>query len=280
MRKPPSQRKNPKMKLNEAVKLLTRAGIEDARAEARMLFSKICGADYATLLTSNPEYDDQRLVSAIMRRCEREPLQYILGEVEFYRESYKVTTDCLIPRSDTEILVDYAVKNLPSGAKFLDLCTGSGCVAISTLKNTENTTAVAIDISEATLSLAIENAERAGVAGRLTAKIADVFSTVEDGEFYAVLSNPPYVTEKAYAALEPEIYREPKIAFVGGVDGMDFYKRIIPAYKDKINENGFIAFEIGYDQGEAISSLAAEHSMTCEITKDLSGLDRVAILKR
>ena len=268
------------MKLNEAIALLSEAGIEDARAEARRLFLEICGIEHATLLTGNPESDDPILISAVRRRCERTPLQYILGEVEFYRESYKVSEDCLIPRSDTEILVDYAVKNLPRSARFLDLCTGSGCVAISTLKNTDQTVAVATDISAAALELAEENAKRNQVSDRLTAKLADALSTVEEGDFYAILSNPPYVTESAYENLEPEIYREPKIAFVGGADGMDFYRRIIPAYKDKIDKNGFMAFEIGYDQGQAISALAKEHSMSCEILKDLSSLDRVAILKK
>ncbi len=268
------------MKLTEAIALLSEAGIEDARSEARRLFLEICSVKHAALLTSDPESDDPRLINAVRRRCERTPLQYILGEVEFYRESYKVSEDCLIPRSDTEILVDCAVKNLPRGAKFLDLCTGSGCVAISTLRNTDQTTAVATDISAAALALAEENARRNGVSDRLTVRLADALTTVEDGNFYAVLSNPPYVTDSAYEKLAPEIYREPKMAFVGGADGMNFYRRIIPAYKDKINKNGFMAFEIGYDQGKAISDLAKEHSMSCEIIKDLSALDRVAILKK
>lgn len=268
------------MKLSEAVALLSEAGIENARSEARILFREIGGIAYTDLLTSDPEYDNPSLISAVMRRRERTPLQYILGKVDFYRESYKVTEDCLIPRSDTEILVDYAVNSLPRGARFLDLCTGSGCVAISTLKNTDRTVAVATDISDAALALAEENARQNGVLDRLTLKNSDALSAVEDGSFYAVLSNPPYVTEAAYSTLAPEIYREPKIAFVAGADGMDFYKRIIPAYKDKIDKNGFLAFEIGYDQGEAISALAKEHSMSSEIIKDLSSLDRVAILKR
>ena len=268
------------MKLTEAITLLSEAGIENARTEARRLFFEICGVEYSALLMTDSESDDPRLISAVRRRCERTPLQYILGEVQFYRESYKVSEDCLIPRSDTEILVDYAVKNLPRGARFLDLCTGSGCVAISTLKNTDKTTAVATDVSAAALTLAEENARRNDVAERLTAKLADALTTVEDGIFYAVLSNPPYVTDSAYESLAPEIYREPKIAFVGGADGMDFYRRIIPTYRDKIDENGFMAFEIGYDQGEAISALAKEHSMSCEIIKDLSALDRVAVLKK
>ena len=120
------------MTYKEAVRILTDAGIDSAQYDARELFCHIGGYTVGEILLANPECGSAELASAVARRAKREPLQYIIGEVEFYRERYRVTPDCLIPRADTEILVDYAVKHLPVGASFLDLCTGSGCVAIST----------------------------------------------------------------------------------------------------------------------------------------------------
>ena len=275
---------NPKtkvmMKLSQAIDILKKAGIDDPKGESRRLFAEIGGIEYSRLVIGDPEIESEKLAEAIIKRIERFPLQYIIGKTDFYREEYELTEDVLIPRPDTEILVDYAVRNLPEGSRFIDLCTGSGCVAISTLKNTNSTTAVAVDISEGALRVAQRNAAKNGVLDRISIKPLNVLSSVEDGKFFAVLSNPPYVTKSAYENLEPELYREPRLALVGENDGLIFYERIIPDYKDKIEDNGFIAFEIGFDQGDALSRLAALNSMKCEIIKDLSGNDRVAVLKK
>jgi release factor glutamine methyltransferase len=188
----------------------------------------------------------------------------------------------LIPRADTEHLVDFAVRNIPSGELFIDLCTGSGCVAISTLKNTKNTSALAVDISPDALKVAAENAEANGVSERLTLIEGDAMSEdwLPNTRPFAILSNPPYVSEAAYAALEPEIYREPKCAFVGGSDGGDFYRAIIPMAARVIKDEGFAALEIGYDQAELIRSIAGECGLCSEIIKDYSGLDRVAVIRK
>ena len=267
------------MTYKEAVSILKEAGIGSCDYDARELFVHFGGFNRSEIFLSNPECDKAELISAIERRAKREPLQYIIGEVEFYRESYLVTPDCLIPREDTEILVDYAVKNLPDGAVFLDLCTGSGCVAISTLKNTKNTLCIAADIDGGALALANENAHRNGVSDRLHLRRMDLMREAIEEEVFAVLSNPPYVSESAYGALESEIYHEPRHAFVGGEDGGDFYRAMTPVYKKKIARNGFIAYEIGYDQGGLLRKIADELGMSCEILKDLSGHDRVAVLK-
>ena len=264
-----------KMRLKEAIDILREAGIESADYDARELFRLYVGSP----VMLNSECENPELISAIERRAKREPLQYIIGEVGFYRETYMVSPDCLIPRADTEILVDYAVKNLPEGACFLDLCTGSGCVAISTLKNTKNTTAVAVDISGGALAIATENAHKNGVADRINFQLADLTKEVIDLPVFAVLSNPPYVTDSAYEELEEEIYHEPREAFVGGDDGGDFYRRFTPIYKNYIAEKGFIAYEIGYDQADLLREIAGECGMSCEILKDLSGNDRVAVLR-
>ena len=266
------------MRLSSAVKRLSEAGIDEARLEARILFSRIGKVPECELLF-DPECDSAELDSAIEARARRIPLAYILGEADFYRENYIVTPDCLIPRPETELLVDYAVNHIPSGARFADICTGSGCIAISTLKNTEDTTAVALDLSVGALDVARRNAERGGVSDRIEFIHGDALLGIE-GEFFAILSNPPYVSESAYAELEAEIYREPKMAFVGGVDGGDFYRKMIPLYKNNLQSGGFFAFEIGYDQGELLRSLGEANGMQTEIVKDYSGLDRIAILKK
>ena len=268
------------MKLSDAVKILTDAGVESPRHDAREIFMRLGGIPLQSLIVCDVELSDTEISDAIARRAKREPLQYIIGEVDFYREKYKVSPDCLIPREDTEILVDLAVKNIPEGKSFLDLCTGSGCIAVSTLKNTRGTHAVAVDLSESALSLARYNAEKNGVCDRVKFLCADALSDAVDGRFYAVLSNPPYVTEEAYKGLQPEIYFEPKMAFVGGETGLDFYHRILALYKDKIEEDGFFAFEIGYDQAEKITQIAKELGMNTEIIKDLSSNDRVAVIRR
>ncbi len=268
------------MKLSEAARLLSEAGIEDAKAEARMLFTALGGFSLADTVGTDAGSDDARLIEAVERRAKREPLQYLIGEVDFYRESYKISRDCLIPRQDTEALVDLAVRMIPKGEHFIDLCTGSGCIAISTLKNTEGTAAVAVDLSRDALKIAQENAEKNGVSDRVTFVEADVLAKRIDGEFFAVLSNPPYVTEEAYEALEPELYFEPRMALVGtDNDGAGFYRRIAELYSPAIKEGGFIAFEIGYDQAQSLKDIAQKLGMSCEIIKDLGGNDRVALLR-
>ncbi len=267
------------MKLSEAIRLFRDAGIESAEYDAREIFSEIGGFSKSDVRLLDCESERVALTDAISRRCEREPLQYILGVSYFYREKYRVNKSCLIPRADTEILVDYAVKNIPRGARILDLCTGSGCIGISVLKNTDSTEAVLADISEEACALARLNAEENGVSERACIFACDVTADIADGSFYAILSNPPYVADGEYLALEREIYYEPKIAFVGGIDGGDFYRRLIPLYKPRLLNDGFMAFEIGYDQADLLREIAKAHGFSCEILKDFSGIDRVAVLK-
>ncbi len=268
------------MKLKDAAELLSRAGIENALGDARTIFERLGGAPRYLLISPDFECECEDVIDAVKRRAEREPLQYIIGEVDFYNETYKVTPDCLIPRADTEILVDYAVKNLPIGAVFLDLCTGSGCIAVSVLKNTEATKARAFDISRGALAIARENADKNGVGSRITFEQIDLMNGIPSTDkVFAVLSNPPYVSKSAYDALDAEIFAEPKGAFVGGDDGGDFYRSFVPTYKELIAKDGFMAFEIGYDQGALLLSLAEENGLSAEIIKDLCGNDRVAVLK-
>ena len=268
------------MTLKDAIDLLSKAGIEDAAYDARELFCEIGGIDRSKLVFLDTVCDSETLAEAIERRMNREPLQYIIGHVDFYRERYKVTPDALIPRSDTEILVDHAVRHIPCGESFLDLCTGSGCVAVSVLKNTHSTKAVAIDISPAAAALAEHNAKKNGVKDRLNVIVADVSSFIAEEKYFAILSNPPYVEEEVYKELAPEIFFEPKLAFTADDRGLAFYRIILDRYAEHLKPNGFFAFEIGYDQANRISLLARERGMQCEIIKDLSGCDRVAVIRK
>jgi release factor glutamine methyltransferase len=265
------------VKFSEAVRALSDAGIENARGEVRIMFEELCSSPRRDLSIGDPE--SPLVDEAVRRRILREPLQYIIGKTYFYNEEYFTSPDCLIPRSDTEILVECAVKNLSDGARFIDLCTGSGCVAVSTLKNTKNTSAVAVDISEGALKMAKKNAMHNGVSDRIDFVLSDALSYDTYEEFDALLCNPPYIDESVYSTLEKEIFHEPKIALVADDFGLLFYKTIIPRYKNKIKRGGFMAFEIGYDQGDALMSIARENGLLSKIIKDYSSNDRVAFIK-
>lgn len=268
------------MTLNEAINVLKNAGIENPEFDARELFIHFGGLSRLDVVSRSVSLSDELIARPINERAKRKPLQYIIGEVGFFRETYKVTPDCLIPRQDTEILVDYAVKNIPEGESFIDLCTGSGCIAISTVKNTKNTSCLAIDISKAALSVAEENARANEVSKRISFINKDALSFKPEKEFFAILSNPPYVTEAEYESLEAELYHEPKLALVGKDNGLEFYKKITKNTKDFLKPSGFIAFEIGRDQAKSLRAIAEENLMEINIINDLSGNPRVAVLRK
>ena len=255
------------MTLQELTAHLRTANIENAAGEARLLWEAFQG---------------DALKAALEQRIAHYPLQYILGEWCFFREVYEVNESCLIPRADTEILVEQAIKRLGNGARFLDLCTGSGCVAISTLAARPDTTAVAVDLFPETLALATKNAAKNGVSARFTPIQYDVQKapdcTFDTTGFDAILSNPPYIPNDVVPTLQAEVGYEPRAALAGGADGLDFYRVILQGWRKLLRPNGIILFEIGYDQGDALRNLAASIGMSCEIKKDYSALDRVAIL--
>lgn len=268
----------------ETVRLFKDRGIPNPRYDATVLFEALAGIPSYKLIAQDVISESEALTLAIERRLRREPLQYILGEVEFFSETYTVTPDCLIPRQDTEVLVEYAVANIPTGEYFVDLCTGSGAVAISTLANTVNTKALATDISLGALNVAKINADRNNIGGRVTFLHHDVLSDPPPDALmkdppYAILSNPPYVTNDAYKLLEDEIFFEPRSAFVAEEGGMEFYRRITEIYSPLIKPTGFIAYEIGYDQADVITEISNRFSMNATVIRDLSGNPRVAVLR-
>ncbi len=221
------------------------------------------------------------LAEAKQRLARHEPLAYILGETVFFDEYYYVTPDVLIPRPDTERVVDWVLKKLPKGGKLLDLCCGSGCIAISSLCHSKETTAVSVDISPAALAVAGRNAERNGVEKRIRFLQGDLLAKpfLDEGErFDVIVSNPPYIRTSVVDTLEPECGYEPRIAFDGGKDGMVFYRTILTRFIKHLKEDGFLVFEIGYDQREDMSKLAREFGFDCQIYKDYGKNDRVAVL--
>jgi release factor glutamine methyltransferase len=264
--------------------ILQDAKIEDAEWDALCLMEHFCAVSHS-LLRAAPDrnYENAALENAISRRLAHEPLQYILGEWEFYRQTYEVSPDCLIPRADTEVLVETAIRLLPIGAHFADLCTGSGCIAVSTLAERPDTNAIALEKFPATLALAERNAAKNGVAARFRGVLADVLSPspalAEDAPFDAILSNPPYIPTKDIATLSPEVHKEPFVALDGGADGLIFYRAILEHYSPLLKEDGFFLFEIGFDQADALAALGKAHNFAhVRVICDLGGRDRVVYI--
>ena len=261
---------------------LQNAKIDDAQWDALYLMEHFCAVPPSVLRTEpDRDYQSAELDAAVLRRLSHEPLQYILGEWDFYRQKYEVSPDCLIPRADTEILVETAIRLLPSGAHFADLCTGSGCIAVSTLAERPDTTAVALEKFPATLALAERNAAKNGVESRFCGMLFDVLSPLpfEACYFDAILSNPPYIPTKDIAALSPEVHAEPSVALDGGEDGLLFYRAILKNDAPLLKKEGFFLFEIGYDQANDLISLAKEQNFAhVHVIRDLGGRDRVVYI--
>ena len=217
--------------------------------------------------------DDRSYEAALRRLNDREPLAYLLGEWYFYDEVYEVSPACLIPRPETEHLVEELIRTLPRNAVFADLCTGSGCIAVSVLAHRSDVSAVAVDLSKEALTLAERNALRNGVAERVCFLRSDILkeNPLKDALFDAIVSNPPYIATEVIETLAPEVKREPRIALDGGEDGLLFYRRLFDEFPRNLKEDGFLLCEIGYDQGAAMRELFG-----CTVRKDYSGNDRVA----
>ena len=257
---------------------LKNAGIEDYKFEARVLLEEFCGSASEFL-----EYDSAELEAAIKKRCQHYPLQYILGKWDFYGYEFKVNENCLIPRSDTETVIEVAKKLLPKGEpiRIADLCAGSGCIGITLLRERKNTLCDAVELYEKTLDIAKENARLNSVSERYNPILADVLvGDCLDGEYDAIISNPPYIRRGVLDTLSDEVKKEPIAALDGGEDGLVFYCAILDLYEKNLKEDGKFIFEIGYDQGDSLKALAAERSMDCMIVCDLGGRDRVAVISR
>ncbi len=265
------------MNYQEICRRLREARVEYPENEARLLIEELCGS-----FDPDGDYSSDELVAAVEKRCTRYPLQYILGKWWFARCEFEVSEHCLVPRSDTELLVELAQKLLPKNGCFADLCTGSGCIAVATLDLRPDTFADAYELYPETLSLATRNAAKNRVAERFVPILGDVLEEklLGDREYDAILSNPPYIQSSVIDTLEKEVLQEPRAALDGGEDGLLFYRAILKNFAKNLKDGGFFLFEIGYDQGEDLKQLSLEQGFSCEIKKDLGGCDRAALLYR
>jgi release factor glutamine methyltransferase len=220
----------------------------------------------------------------VKRRFAGEPMQYIIGEAEFYGLPFRVNRDVLIPRPETEHLVEKTIALAREFARprIVDVGTGSGAIAIALARNLTDAQIVATDISAAALAVARENAERNGVAERVRLVEGDLFAPVAGEQFDFVVANPPYVAGRDRDSLSVEVREyEPSQALFAGEDGLAIYRRLIPAAFALLVPSGFVALEIGYGQELAVGALLAESRFTqIEFTADLQGIPRVASARR
>lgn len=272
------------MTYNELISRLNLILGEEAEYEARVLIENFTKFSYSYVLCNRDvDLSSGELLLALEKREKHIPLQYIVGRWDFYRQTYKVNENCLIPRSDTEILVEKAIELLPCGAHFLDLCTGSGCIAISTLAERKDTSAIMVDKFPETLEIAKENAILNKVENRVKSMLFDVLNdenTLDGQSFDGILSNPPYIRPEVIETLSDEVKKEPYAALYGGDDGLIFYNKIVSSYSRFLKKDGFFLFEIGYDQADDLRRIANENGFDCKIFKDYGGNDRVALLTK
>ena len=271
------------MKYAELVKQgqlkLFRSGINDHDYDAWILVEKICDisrTEYFIKMHDEVPLDiEEKYFQAIEKRMTHYPLQYIVGEWEFMGLPFKVNENVLIPRQDTEVLVEEVMKNLHDGFRILDLCTGSGCILLSLLHYSNDCSGVGADLSEEALEVARKNAEQLGESSALFVQ-GDLFAPVE-GKFEIIVSNPPYICSDVIPTLMEEVREhEPMQALDGGADGLDFYRKIIQGAKEHLCGGGQLFFEIGYDQGEAVQRLMEQAGYReVECVQDFAGLDRV-----
>lgn len=258
--------------------LLQKAGIMDAKIDAWLLLEMVAKIDRSFyFMHINEDVEPEVLAEydrVLEKRAEHVPLQYITGEQEFMGMTFKVNSSVLIPRQDTETLVEQTLKVIEPQMEVLDLCTGSGCVLLSILKNAPSVRGTGSDISKQALLVAKENAKLYDLEADWVR--SNLFDNVS-GSYDVIVSNPPYIAQGEIPALMPEVSQfEPMEALDGGVDGLDFYRRITGEAPKYLKENSWLLFEIGFDQGQAVQGLMRESGFTdVTVVKDLAGNDRV-----
>ena len=258
-------------------KILGKAGIADAKTDTWLLMEMACKIDrnfyYMHMMEDMTEEQAKQYQLLIKKRAERVPLQYITGEQEFMGLTFTVNSSVLIPRQDTETLVEEALKAAKPGMNILDMCTGSGCVLISILKNVD-AKGIGYDISKQALNVAKENAKRNHVVCEF--ERSDLFENV-DGTYDIIVSNPPYIRTEEIAKLMPEVRDfEPIDALGGREDGLYFYRRIVAESKEHLTDGGWLLVEIGCDQGQAVSDMMRYAGFSnVSVIKDLARNDRV-----
>lgn len=260
---------------------LAEAGIGEAELDARLLLEYVCSTSRSDLLVHGDREveasKEEEYLSMIRQRARRIPLQYLTGVQEFMGLEFVVNEHVLIPRQDTEILVEEALIQLRDGMDILDMCTGSGCILISLLQYSNDCTGLGVDISPEALTVAQQNARRLLQPEKQVRFVeSDLFEAV-DGMYDMVISNPPYIPSGVISTLMPEVRdHEPLSALDGSGDGLSFYRRITGECKKYLKPGGMLFYEIGYDQGEAVAGMLEREGFGgIRVTKDYGGLDRV-----
>lgn len=275
--------------LKEATSELDSGGVPEARREAGALLSFILGKDRTFLISHAEDSIDEnslvRLREFVERRAAGEPLQYITGVQDFYGREFRVTPDVLIPRPETELLVEAALQIVGDTAPLIcDVGTGSGCIAVTLLCEIVNARAVLIDKSPAALEIAKLNAQNHSVADRAVFVVSDCFNSLDsrDHRFDLIVSNPPYVAEAVIAGLQREVRdHEPLMALSPGGDGLSVIRRLIDEGPAFIKSNGHMLMEIGFDQGEKVEGLIDGSAWSLrEIRPDLQGIPRILVAQK
>ena len=265
--------------------ILNEAGIEESTLDARLLLEAVCGTDRNDLLAHGEQpvmsQAEEKYLNWIRQRAEHIPLQQLTGEQGFMGLTFSVNEHVLIPRQDTEILVEEVLKELHDRMRILDMCTGSGCILLSLLHYSNDCEGLGVDLSAEALEVAGRNVlkvltpEKAEHAHFLQ---SDLFEKVEE-KFEIIVSNPPYIASAEVEKLMPEVRdHEPRMALDGTEDGLHFYRRIIKEAGKHLVNSGMLFFEIGYDQGQAVSELMrAGGYREVQVVQDYAGLDRVVL---
>ncbi len=262
-------------------KNLQQADIADAKTDSWLLLAMACKIDHTYYYMHIDEEMSEEQVREfevlIKKRAERVPLQYITGEQEFMGLTFHVNSNVLIPRQDTETLVEEALKVIKPGMKVMDMCTGSGCVLISILKNAHDVEGIGYDISKQAINVAKENAKFNEVPAVF--ERSDLFEDVVENDFDVIVSNPPYIPTDVIATLMPEVSQfEPREALDGKGDGLYFYSKILEQCKNYMKPDGYILFEIGCEQGDAVSTMMRLAGFSeVRVIKDLARNDRVVM---
>ncbi len=267
---------------------LRKAGVPEARREAGSLLAFVLDRDRTFILShaEDPISDEQVTLYSefVNSRAQGEPAQYITGRQEFYGLEFEVTPDVLIPRPETELLIETALKLIDGGSSvsLCDVGTGSGCIAITLLKNLPLAEAVALEISPAALAIATRNASRHGVTGRIELVLSDCFAALDSQSFDLIVSNPPYVAEGAVATLQREVRDfEPRVALTAGADGLDVIRRLVGDAPQFLKRGGHLLFEIGFDQHAAVGKLIDSSIWELlDIHQDLQGIPRTVALRK
>lgn len=258
--------------------LLQKAGVMDAKIDAWLLLEMVAKIDRSFYFAhADEEVEPEALTEyerVLEKRAERVPLQYITGEQEFMGMTFKVNSNVLVPRQDTETLVEETLKVIEPQMEVLDLCTGSGCILLSILKNAPFVHGMGSDISKQALLVAKENAKLHGLEADWVR--SNLFDNLT-GPYDVIASNPPYIARGEIPSLMPEVAQfEPMEALDGGMDGLDFYRKITEEAPRYLKENGYLLFEIGFDQGQKVGDLMREAGFTdVTVIQDLAQNDRV-----